>query len=406
MTEYDAIVVGAGPGGSTAAYELASAGHRTLVLERQRQVAGEIFCAEGITDFWFRTLGWMPEERWVSNHVKQVRVYAPSGKFFQVSVGHVGYILERRVFDRDLAVRAALAGAEFLVSARFTGAGRMADGVVVSFEHLGSREQARARLVVGADGPASAVGKSLGLAVEVPAADVHYTAQVLLADDSISGEWLGLYAGHDIAPFGYGWLFNKRDGLGNVGVGVASKAGRADPVPYLEAFLARYFPGGRRLSRVLSVVPTAGHRLRPFGERAMVVGDAARLADPITGGGIGPAILSGTIAGKLGAEALAKDDLSARRLSGYPKKYWKMADRKAYELSYSLREAYFDFDDDDFNYLFSELYPIFNGASLESVDSMYVGRMILSKAPGIAALAAKKGKNALFKYLKGTLFGR
>jgi len=406
MEFYDAVVVGAGPAGSCAARELAAAGHRVLVLERQRQVAGEIFCAEGITDFWFKALGWEPEKAWISNHVENVRVYGPAGDYFHVHVGHVGFILERRVFDRDLAARAASAGAEFLLPARFTGAERTKDWVEAQFTYLGKPERVRARLIVGADGPASAVGKALGLEVDVPISDIHYTAQVLLSDQGISGEWLGLYAGSEIAPHGYAWLFTKRDGLANAGVGVADRKIRIDPLPYLEAFLTRYFPRGKRLSRLLSVVPTGGHRLKPYGDRVMLVGDAARLADPITGGGIGPALLSGTIAGQIGAKALSEDNLSAKRLSEYPKIYWSKADRRAYELSYALREAYFDFTDDDLNYLFGQLSPLFHWKSLQSVDSVYIGRMILSGAPGIAALAVKKGKNALFRYLKETLFGR
>ncbi len=406
MESYDAVVVGAGPAGSCAAREMALAGHRVLVLERQRQVADEIVCAEGITDFWFRALGWEPDRAWISNHVHSVRVYGPGGDYFHVHVGHVGNILERRVFDRDLAVMAAAAGAEILVSARFTGAQVTKNGVEIGFTHLGKDERVAARLVIGADGPASAVGKAIGLDVDVPIADIHYTAQVLLSDDRISGDWIGLYAGHDIAPSGYAWLFTKRDGLANAGVGVADRKRRIDPLPYLEAFLGRYFPGGKRLSRLLSVVPTGGHKLRIYGERVMIVGDAARLADPITGGGLGPAIVSGTTAGQVGAAALSEDNLSARRLSEYPKLYWSRADRKAYELSYTIREAYFDFTDDDLNYIFGQLRPLFHEKSLESVDSVYIGRMILSGAPGLAALAVKKGKNALFRYLKETLFGR
>ncbi|MGC8894039.1 MAG: geranylgeranyl reductase family protein [candidate division WOR-3 bacterium] len=406
MESYDAVVVGAGPAGSCAARELASRGHRVLVLERQRQVAGEIACAEGITDFWFRALGWEPEKAWICNHVQSVRVYGPTGEYFHVHVGHVGNILERRIFDRDLAVMAAEAGAEFLVSARFTAAQRTKDGVEVSFNHLGKDERITARLIVGADGPASAVGKAMGLGVDVPIADIHYTAQVLLSDHGISGDWLGLYAGNDIAPHGYAWLFTKRDGLANAGVGVADRKKRIDPLPYLEAFLSRYFPGGKRLARILSVVPTGGHKLKIYGDRVMLAGDAARLADPITGGGIGPAMVSGASAGQVGAEALSEDNLSAKRLSEYPKLYWSRADRKAYELSYTIREAYFDFTDGDLNYIFGQLKPLFHERSLESVDSTYIGRMILSGAPGLAALAVRKGKNALFRYLKETLFGR
>ncbi|MEO0192862.1 MAG: hypothetical protein ABIM46_08790, partial [candidate division WOR-3 bacterium] len=93
-------------------------------------------------------------------------------------------------------------------------------------------------------------------------------------------------------------------------------------------------------------------------------------------------------------------------LAEYPKRYWSEADRKSYELSYSLREAYFDFTDRDLDYLFGQLKPLFHEKSLESVDSIYIGRMILSGAPGLAAFALKKGKNALFRYLKETLFGR
>ena len=406
MTDYHAIVVGAGPAGSTAAHEIASKGFKTLVLERQKVVASNIACAEGITDFWFQALGWEPKQIWISAHVNDVRVYGPAGDFFETHVGHVGYVLERRVFDRDLALRAGLAGADILTGASFVSATRQASGFLVEFKSRGQTHRVSGKVLVGADGPASAVAKSLGVELDVPIADIHYTAQVHLVSPDLSGDWLGLYAGNQIAPAGYGWCFPKGPGFANVGVGVAHRSKRVDPVPYLDEFLSRYFPKSTRVGRVLSVVPTGGHRLKPYADGFVAVGDAARLADPMTGGGLGPAILSGSIAGKVIAEALEAGDTSEKRLSEYPKRYWRAVDRKSYELSYNLRDAYFDFTDEDFEYLFKELKPVFHEAHLESVDSMDIGRTVLSKAPGVAKLAVKKGKNALFKYLRATLFGR
>ena len=404
MERWDAVVVGAGPAGSMAARALAQAGHKVLVLERQRVIGSEIYCAEGLSAFWPRAAGLEFKRSWIAYEVDRVRVFGPSLDYFETQVKGVGWVTERRVLDRDLALAAAETGAHFLQPATFREAERQGEGFVVRFTYKAKEREVFARAIVGADGPASAVGKSLGLDVGVGPKDIHYAAQVLLVDESLEG-WLGLYGAPQYAPGGYAWVFPKAPGVANVGVGVAHPEKRLDPLPYLKKFLQEQFPNARALNPILSVVPTGGHRKKFWGDGVVLAGDAARLADPLTGGGLGPAILSGKIAGEVLAEALSEGDLSAGRLAEYPKRFWKIAHKRAYELSYAIREEFFNLTAEDLDFLFRELRPLFHGVSIESFDSFEIGKKILREAPKVAAFALRKGGHAFFNYLKEALFG-
>ena len=103
----DVIIVGAGPGGSMAAKTAADAGLNVVLLEKRQEIGDPVRCAEGVSK---RTLCKMvkPEPEWIASEVKGARIYAPDGKSIVMSEdrsgGEVGYVLERKVFDRGLAM--------------------------------------------------------------------------------------------------------------------------------------------------------------------------------------------------------------------------------------------------------------------------------------------------------------
>jgi digeranylgeranylglycerophospholipid reductase len=114
---YDLIVVGAGPAGSTAAWQAAELGLSVLLLEKRQEIGSPVRCAEGVPHE--ALTGFLePDPLWISARVDRAQIVARiDGRVAQrwTGGGDLGYVLERRIFDRALAERAARRGAQVWV---------------------------------------------------------------------------------------------------------------------------------------------------------------------------------------------------------------------------------------------------------------------------------------------------
>ena len=115
------------------------------------------------------------------------------------------------------------------------------------------------------------------------------------------------------APSGYAWAFPKGNGAGNIGLGVlGSKLNGKRPLDYLNKFVAKHFPDGKPVELVMGGCPVSDALPTIVGDGLMLIGDAARHTEPITGGGIMAALQSGTIAGGVASKAVRQNDASAK----------------------------------------------------------------------------------------------
>ncbi|MCJ7445044.1 MAG: NAD(P)/FAD-dependent oxidoreductase [Methanotrichaceae archaeon] len=355
----DLVIVGAGPGGSMAAKTAAKAGLDVIVVEKRQEIGDPVRCAEGVGK---RALCEIidPDPRWIAAEVSGARIYAPDGTSIVMSEDRagdeVGYVLERKIFDRALAMDAARAGAKVMVKTRALGLctkGGKLSGIRAM--RLGDEIDIQAPLVIGADGVESKVGRWAGIDTVLRPKDIEICAQFLVHDKRIDDMYCEFFFGNKMAPGGYIWCFPKGENLANVGIGIqGSKSKGGEAIRLLREFMKSHFPDGRIVEMVVGGDPCAGLMEKTSADGMMLIGDAARQTDPITGGGILNAMRCGIIAGEVAAKALGIGDVSEAGLKEYEDR-WRAVLGIHLERSYQYKEFFVKLTDADLNQLISSL---------------------------------------------------
>jgi digeranylgeranylglycerophospholipid reductase len=377
--EYDVIVVGAGPGGSVAA-RTASEECDVLLIEKRQEIGSPVRCAEGVDK---RSLVKFiqPEKRWIVGDVNRARIYSPDETMIELSEelvgGEVGYVLERKLFDRELAKSAARAGAHLMVRTRATGL-IVEDSVVkgVRINRLGENFEVRSKVVIGADGVESQVGRWGGINTTLKLKDIESCAQYHVANVDISDDSCDMYLGSQ-APGGYVWVFPKGNRTANIGVGVlASKLDGTRPIDYLDEFVSKKFPDGQPVELIVGGVPVSDELKTIVGNGMMLVGDAAHHTNPITGGGIINAMEGGKIAGGVASKAVHQSDASTNVLMEY-ETAWRSSFGKSMKRNYKIKEFFTSLSDEELNKLARSI----QGVRIEEMSAAGIVKCLLKANP-------------------------
>ena len=354
MPDVDVLVVGAGPAGAVAAWhaKLAAAELDVVLLERDRAVGAPVRCAEGVGDAGLREFANPDGADWVSRQITDVIFEAPDDTQVVLADCGLGWILERTRFDAHLAAEAAAAGAEVLVGAEATGMSRNGDERWhVRVKERGREDIYRARVVIGADGVETMVGRWAGLDTRVPARDMESCAQYVLQGIDFNPDAIYLQFSNAIAPGGYAWIFPKAIGVANVGLGlVALKNDGRNARQYLDAWVARRFPNAARTGYTIGGVIVHTTIKKTYADGVMVAGDAAHMINPLSGGGITNAMKAGRLAGRTAAAAICAGDTSERRLSAYHHAWMELLGEDHLKY-YRIKQALESVDDAFFNKL-------------------------------------------------------
>jgi geranylgeranyl reductase family protein len=296
--DYDVVVVGAGPGGSTAARFCAQAGLKTLLIEKERLPRYKP-CGGCLSLKTIHLLG-LDLSTVVENTICGVKfTYCLKDPFFIQSNEPIAFLVMRDRFDQFLIKKALEEGAGLLEGERVVS---VADrGIRVEVE-LARGKKLRCEYLVGADGPGSVVAKSLslsppqddgigmGLESEIPFESVI---------DFPEKELQLIHLDFGRIPNGYGWVFPKREGL-SIGIGGMAREGKkVNPRQYFVDFLKGLnYLDKAKVERIIghSLTPFYDERQRVSEGRFLLVGDAGHMIDPLTGEGIYYALRSGMLA--------------------------------------------------------------------------------------------------------------
>jgi len=343
-SRYDVLVIGGGPAGALAGKTAAEKGLSALIVEKRPAIGAPVRCAEGIGKEALHEF-MDPDPRWISAEMTGAGIVAPDGFLMKLDSAmagsKVGYVLDRKIFDRELVWKAAEAGAEIAVKSR-AAAPIMEDGIVkgAKIEYAGKTTDVKADVVIAADGVESKFSKWCGIDTTVPVREIMSSVQYVMADIDIDEHATIFYLGNEVAPEGYLWVFPKGRRSANVGIGISGKkSGEGHRAKdYLDKFVKKTFPNGKTIEYIPGGVSVCRPLDCTVADGLMIAGDAARVVDPLTGGGIYNAMYTGRLAAEVAAVCIEKGDLSKKALMKYDKEWRASSVGKTIERNYHIKE--------------------------------------------------------------------
>jgi digeranylgeranylglycerophospholipid reductase len=382
--KYDAIIVGGGPAGSVTARFAAENGAKVLIIERRAEIGVPVLCGEGISQKidQFKVL---EGKRWIAAKMNGARIFSPNGTKVTLSAEYAGnetgYVVYRDIFDQELARGAAQKGAEIMLNTCAINLLKK-DGKIkgITARHFDETIEMEANIVVGADGVESRVGKWAGIQTTLKPYDLETCVQYTLSNIDWDSPYCDFFLGKHIAPGGYIWVFPKGKDVANVGIGIlASQSESGKALKFLDKFIASRpeLKKGEPL-RVITGADPVAEPIQSVKDNLLLVGDAARQVDPITGGGLTHAIEAGKYAGETIAKAVDKQRFDNQTLSEYETR-WKDAFGKKLHRNYIAKEIMLDMEDKTLDMLADSL----KDYKFEEFSTLSIIKALVTKHPSL-----------------------
>ncbi len=345
--EYDVVVVGAGPAGSTTARKCSEKGLKVLLVEKRSEIGSPKRCAEGLSTNAAKELDLDIPVQCVSTTINGAIVYAPNGKRFEVSLpGETdGLVLERKQFDKWLASRASLEGVKVISKTEFI---EFTDNGVM-LEISGERKDVRCKIIVASDGVESLVLRKAGMNTVKKLKYVDSGFQYEMSNIDIEDEHkIIIYFSQKKSPRGYCWVFPKGPKHANVGIGIAGDHTEKTAKQYLDDFISSRpeLMKGSILEVNAGNIPVGDLMKEMVINNVIGVGDSVNQVNPIHGGGIAESMKAGTFAADAIAKALKANDLEL--LKEYNDVWWKERGAKLKNVE-RVREIIEKMSDDNLN---------------------------------------------------------
>jgi digeranylgeranylglycerophospholipid reductase len=329
MDSYDIAVIGAGPAGTMAAKYAAKAGASVVILEEHPSVGWPVECA-GLLGLQAISESELPPGSHMLQGFRGASVYSPGGARLDFkAASYRAWAVDRRLFDRALALEALRDGAELRLCSSVRRIKRERESSLLALSEGGTEIKAGivAKVVVSAEGVRARFARQAGIP---PVQKVLSGAQVEVPFQVDDPDKVEVHLGD--APGLFAWVVPFGDDRARIGLCAEDRG-----CDHLRAFLRKDLIQRRILGSPAGIF-VGGLPLGPpetaVADGFLAVGDAAGQVKPTSGGGIYPGLVSAKIAGGVAAAAALEGDCSAKRLREYDKRWRAVLGR---ELEIGMR---------------------------------------------------------------------
>jgi geranylgeranyl reductase family protein len=305
---YDVIISGAGPSGSYLSYLLSKNGYSVLQLEEHKEIGKPVECTGLVSE---RVFGYIKSKSKI-NEVHGANVFFPNGKNIHISKGEKTIVMYRDEFDKDASAMAIGAGSDIRINARVLNANINDSYGEVKYREQGEIKYAKASIIVGADGANSRIRQSLNYERPRKIISTYQVDSSFYLEDQ---DDVNVFIGSENSKGFFGWAVPSGE-ITRIGVGV-------DHVTAIKYFRNINSNFGRSQILGINAGPIPINYLKKtYGNRSLLLGDAAGIVKPLSGGGIYTGIISAKNAYAAIDKGFKRDDFSEKSLKEY-QRLWK-----------------------------------------------------------------------------------
>ena len=397
---FDVVVVGGGPAGSSAAHMAAKSGCTVALIEKEKEIAQTVRTS-GVT--WISDIKkfGIPEECY--NPIKKFSFCSPKN-----SVKISGEIAKAAVLDvrktyRFLANRAKTSGSELFTSTNVTevlkdNSGKCS-GVIAKSD--GKQIQFNSKVVIDASGFVSVIAKELGYVTQWKKFGAGAEFEVKTEKLEHDNWWL--MVGQEYSPAGYAWIFPTSKDTARIGVGIGKPDSDVDPTVRLNELLEKKLGPIKDLGNIEKIefhyglIPNDGVSRKTVYDNLILVGDSAGQANPLVLEGIRYAIRFGEVAGQVAADAIKNGDTTEASLNPYEKE-WKRAIESKINSAGKVQNRWVGLTDDEWDKELSIIEELTADEFLDFIRADFG----VSKMVKLATHHPKMIVRQLFNMVKGT----
>lgn len=343
--KYDIVIVGASLAGLYSAIKLSKNNFKVCIIDKKEHIGLPIRCGEATGNLKELERFFKMEPDWISQEIKGMSAHINGEEALAHEMDDLGVILNRDKFEQGLADKATSQGANLILNTYVTNLIKTGDKY--SGVKLENGETVEGNLIIGADGAEAHIGQMAGIVKSLPSSEVATTLQYTIKSKKYNNGHLHFFIGSKSMPKGYIWVFPKDKDHVSVG-GALYGINRKMPKikKFVDDFVNEYYSDCPKDNLITGAIPITICPKEFVKDNVIIVGDSARMVNPLTAGGI----MNTFEAADMMCDAIIKSkpsNYSNKIISKHYSKKWAKMPRFQQKVFYLFKELVLDSSDEE-----------------------------------------------------------